>query len=616
MNPSADPRNIVTGLEIPTISYSDQPYIIKTDDQAWLCCVTTGVGQEGEPGQIVISMRTTDRGQTWSDPVFVEQPGGPEASYAVMLKTPAGRIYIFYNHNTDNVREIPSEPSDWFPGGVCKRVDSLGFFVFKYSDDGGRSWSKQRYPIPVREMDIDRKNPFGGKIRYFWNVGKPFVHAGAAYVSLHKVGGIGEGFFLRSEGVLLGSPNLLTEPDPQKITWETLPDGDFGLRTPPGGDTIAEEQSYVVLSDGSFYVTYRTIDGYPVEAYSRDGGHTWSTPQYRRYANGRLMKHPRAANFVWKCQNGKYLYWFHNHGGRFIGQHPRRRTIAYEDRNPVWLCGGIEVDSPAGKIIRWSQPEIVLYDQDPYIRMSYPDLVEENGETYLTETQKDKARIHRIDPALLEGLWRQFEKSPVAADGLVLALSSRTGTIPASVELPPWPEFLQRDGARADYGTKDLHAGFTLGLWVWFDTLDAGQVLLDNRGEERIGFCLQTTGHGTVEIVMNDGRTECRWESDPGLLAIGQLHHLAVVVDGGPKMITFIIDGVLNDGGNYRQFGWGRFNPNLRGASRFTHRAAVDAQAREVLRIGPVLQGEIRSLRVYYRALSTSEVIGNFQHDL
>ena len=396
-------------------------------------------GREGEPGQVVTTMRSTDQGRTWSQPLPIELPGSPEASYAVMLKIPSGRVYIFYNHNSDNIREIPSEPSEWFPGGICKRVDSLGYFVFKYSDDGGLSWSARRYPIPVREMDIDRKNPFGGQIRYFWNVGKPFVHAGAAFVSLHKVGGIGEGFFTRSEGVLLKSANILTERDPAQITWETLPDGDFGLRTPPGGGPIAEEQSYVVLSDGSFYVTYRTIDGYPVEAYSRDGGHTWSTPQYRRYADGRLMKHPRAANFVWKCANGNYLYWFHNHGGRFIGEHPRRRTIGYEDRNPVWLCGGVEADSPDGRIILWSQPEIVLYDDDPYVRMSYPDLVEEGGEYYLTETQKDVARVHQLDKTLLAGLWGQGENRALAADGLVLSLPAAEKPLPASVELPPLP---------------------------------------------------------------------------------------------------------------------------------------------------------------------------------
>ena len=104
---------------------------------------------------------------------------------------------------TTSARCAPIRP--WFPDGVCRRVDSLGHFVFKYSDDHGRTWSAQRYDIPLREFDIDRQNAYGGTLKFFWNVGKPFVLDGAAYVSLHKVGGFGEGFFTRSEGVLLKS---------------------------------------------------------------------------------------------------------------------------------------------------------------------------------------------------------------------------------------------------------------------------------------------------------------------------------------------------------------------------------------------------------------------------
>ena len=51
-------------------------------------------------------MRSTDRGQTWDSPVDIEPADGPEASYVVLLKTPYGRIYALYNHNTDNVREV------------------------------------------------------------------------------------------------------------------------------------------------------------------------------------------------------------------------------------------------------------------------------------------------------------------------------------------------------------------------------------------------------------------------------------------------------------------------------------------------------------------------------
>ncbi|MBN1582149.1 MAG: exo-alpha-sialidase, partial [Anaerolineae bacterium] len=276
-----DTRNIKTGREIPTETYSDQPYVVKTDDGAWLCVVTTGTGREGEPGQHVVTVRSTDQGQTWSAPVDVEPADGPEASYAVLLKVPAGypaagRIYCFYNHNSDNVREVIADKSDSFPDGVCRRVDSLGHFVFKYSDDGGQSWSARRVDVSQREMDIDRQNPYRGVLKFFWNVGKPFIHDRAAYVPLHKVGGFGHGFFTRSEGVFLKSETLLSRADPESITWETLPDGEFGLHTPPGGGAIAEEQSTVVLSDGSLYCVYRTIDGHPACAYSRDGGHTWT----------------------------------------------------------------------------------------------------------------------------------------------------------------------------------------------------------------------------------------------------------------------------------------------------------------------------------------------------
>ncbi len=615
MKQDSDWRNIRNGREIPSEAYCDQPYIVKTDDRAWLCVLTTGTGHEGQIGQHVVTMRCSDQGRTWSMPVDVEPASGPESSYAVLLKVPegypaAGRLFVFYNHNTDNVHEVIAERPA-YPDGVCRRVDSLGHFVFKISDDGGRSWSAERHDIPMRTMEIDRQNPYGGKLEFFWNVGRPFVHAGNAYVSVHKVGGFGEGFFTRSEGVLLRSPDLLAAIDPTTITWETLPDGDAGLRTPPGGGPIAEEQSTVVLSDGTFYTVYRTVDGHPAESYSRDGGRTWAEPRYKAYANGRLMKHPRAANFVWRCSNGRYLYWFHNHGGRFIREHPQRRSIAYEDRNPVWLCGGVEADSPEGRIIRWSQPEIVLYDDDPYIRMSYPDLIEDGGCTYLTETQKAVARVHEIPVEFLEMLWHQAEIGRTAADGLIFALppvrSSEAGAAPipapiaSTAELPP---FIQRDADSPDFGTLDLRRGITLDVWLRLETLAPGQIIVDNRTPNGQGFCLRTAPGVAVEIVLNDGRTENRWTCDPGQLEVGRLHHIVAIVDGGPKIITFVVDGVLNDGGDARQFGWGRFSPNLRGVS------GVD------LRIGPALSGTVLSVRLYTRELHTTEAIGNFRAGL
>lgn len=575
-----DPRNIRTGWEIPTENYADQPYVVTTEDGAWLCVLTTGSGHEGAAGQHVVTLRSSDRGRTWSEAIDVEPGDGPEASYAVMLKTPRGRVYVFYNHNTDNLRRVKADTSA-YASGYTQRVDTQGYYVFKYSDDQGRTWSRRRFPIPVREFQIDRDNPYGGKVRFFWNVGRPFIHDGAAYVPLHKVGRFGQGFLARTEGVLLRSRNLPTEMDPNRIAWETLPAGDIGLRAPTGGGPIAEEHSVSVLSDGSFLCVYRTVDGHPACTTSRDHGQTWDQPKYMRYAAGRKIKHPRAANFIWRCSNGKYLYWFHNHGGR-----------SYADRNPAWLCGGVEVDSPLGRVLQWSEPEIVLYDDDPGVRMSYPDLIEDDGAYFLTETQKTIARVHSVDRDLIEGLWGQFDKAEIALEGCLLDLPEGASSLPGQVPMPALPVLMPS-------------SGFAIDCRVEFETIRSGQILLDSRTDAGRGLCLQTTDRGTVETVLNDGQTEVRWDCDPGQLGAGQLHHIVVSIDGGPRIITFVVDGRLCDGAEHRRFGWGRLGPDLR-----------HANGSENLRIAPRLAGRIHSLRIYDRYLRTSEAVGNYRAGL
>jgi hypothetical protein len=279
--------------------------------------------------------------------------------------------------------------------------------------------------------------------------------------------------------------------------------------------------------------------------------------------------------------------------------------MAYNDRNPVWLSGGIEADGPDGKIIKWTQPEILLYDDDPFIRISYPDLIEDDGKYYMTETQKDVARVHEIDAGMIEKLWGQFDLEELTETGLTLSLPDDSGKMPKEIKMPDFSPFIQRNYTRADYGSEDMRQGFTIDIWFELKSDKSGQVLIDNRLANGQGIALQTTKKGTVEIVLNDGRTESRWDCDPGLIEKKKLHHLAVIVDGGPKIITFIVDGMLCDGGDYRQFGWGRFNPDYRGV-----------EGMEILRIGPSLKGKIKSLRMYDRALLTTEAIGNYRYGL
>jgi hypothetical protein len=395
-----DPRKITDGYEMPSEGYCDQPYVVKTQDGAWLCVMTTGRGAEGERGQHIVAIRSTDHGKTWSPPVDIEPADGPEASWVMPLITPTGRIYAFYTYNAENRREVIADDPP-FKGGLCKRADSLGEYAFKYSDDGGATWSHDRYFIPMREMAIDRNNAYGGRVKFFWGVGKPIVHDGTMFFGFSKVGGFGQGFFTSSEACFMRSDNILTEPDPEKIEWKTLPEGDHGLRSPEG--PIAEEANLTALSDGSLFCTYRTVAGRPCHAYSRDGGYTWTGPEFMTFCpGGPVLNNPRAANFVRRLESGsyagRYIYWFHNHNGR-----------GYEGRNPAWLLGGVEQNSPAGKVIYWGQPEVVLYADDRETRISYPDFIQEGDRLFITETQKSTARVHEAPEWFLRRLWETFD---------------------------------------------------------------------------------------------------------------------------------------------------------------------------------------------------------------
>ena len=559
-----DGRNIRGGYRIPSELYSDQPYIVVADNGAWVCEVTTASGHEGAAGTHILIARSHDQGRTWSDPVCIEPDGQPESSYGVFLKTDDGRIYCFYDFNADNLRTIRTPT-----GNPNDRIDMQGHFVYRYSDDHGVTWS-ERWEIPIRETQYDRENPHGGKVRLMWNVGRPFLHRDDAYVPLSKI----KDMLTVSEGWVLVCPGLNKQRDPDKHRWELRPEGDQGLRTPEGGGPIAEEQSIVPLSDGSLYCVYRSIDGQPVCTYSRDGGRTWEPPQYKRYDNGRRMYHNRAANFVWKCRNGKYLYWFNN-----------RYSKDYPERNPIFLAGGVEENGR----IRWTQPELILYDDDPQTIISYPDLIEDQGRYFISETQKVEARIHEIPVDLLEGLWGQFTNEACCDEGLLLDARPEGRDIP----MPTLPELVARNVKNPAYGSLDLRAGFTLELEL--TGLPQNTVLLDSTDSRGRGIRVACTGEGTLHFSMSDGRTLCAWHSDA--LFDGP-HHAVIRVDGGPKVISFIVDGILHDGDGKRQVGWGWYNPYLRDANGAETAAAAPCVAR---------------VRAYGRCLTTSQAVGNYR---
>ena len=551
--PAADPRNLREGLEIPDQNYADQPYFVVGEDGRWFVVLTTGPGNEGDHGQHIVGAISEDQGKTWSEPVAIEPQAGPEASWGVPFLSKSGRIYVFYTYNDTGISN--------------RRADTIGAYAFKYSDDFGKTWS-ERHRLPMRTTAVDRRNESKGKIIHFWGVDKPKVHGGNVLFAFTKLQGYDFG---NGEGWVFRSNNILTETDVSKIHWEMLPRGEHGIHRPDFGST-QEENTMVPLDDGSWYMIYRTEKGFAGSTYSHDGGKTWSEPEKAVYRpGGRVIKQPRANIKPWKTSEGKYLLWYHNNS-----------RPGWVGRNPAWLCGGYERD---GRIY-WSEPEIVLYDEDPEVRFSYPDLIEHRGRFWLSETNKLIARTHALDPEMLEGLWNQHRLCAVTKKGLVMEW--KDGPTPTMPKLPD----LSKDG------------GFSLEIDFTPDKIVAGQVLLDATEENGRGVLLRTAKDAALELVLSDGKKTRTAPSDPGTLVAGKRCHVVVTVDGAPNIVTFVVDGVLQDGGSHRHRGWTRFDV-----------ATGDVNGSEKPRVAPKFEGVLHRLRVYDRAIRTSEAVGNYRAD-
>lgn len=562
-----DHRNVLTGWEIPTESYSDQPQLVRNRDGSWTCVVTTSQSSESAETQHVIASRSTDKGKTWSRPaVPVERSGPPESSWGNLLIAPTGRLYVFYNYNYDNFRPF-----------LDPRIRSstsaalMGQLMFKYSDDGGVSWSLERFEVPFRGLTIDEKNLYEGKRRYFWSVSKPLVVGDRIYLGLGRMSDVTA---QRSEISIVRSGAITNWNNPEAFTWESWPSGNVGIQAPAGGKN-AEEPVLTQLPDGGLAMVFRTTDGFVGSAYSSDLGMTWSPAEYAHHADGSPLKNPRANCPVFKLEGG-YLLWFENHGGR-----------DFSGRNLAWLAPGW---SDGGKLI-WGQPEPVLYDPDESKGLSYPDIIEENGKTWITETNKVTARIHQLDDGLLAAMRDQRTNRTVARTGLALELTGDDKRLKerATVAVPSL--------AQPNYS-----GGMAFELYFRLSSPAAGQILLDTRAPNGSSGVWIETGDNTLVFRGSDGPSAVTWAVDREAFSPGRWQHVVFIVDQLAGVLSVVVDGRLQDGGQARAQGWLRLPRNL-----------GDLRGDGKVRVAPNMTGEVGLVRIYSRYLFTSEALANWR---
>lgn len=520
----SDWRNIENGHIIPTEAggYCDQPSLLELQDGSWLCSVTTSDGHEGSTAQYVGVTRSFDKGKTWSGLKRLEaMEDGQywESSYSKLTMAPDGTVFCFYCYNDMHI--LPKD------AGVG-RVDMGIAFCYRYSRDNGESWS-DRKTVAIRDTKVDREMPLfganGERVPLFWNVAKIIVKEDTVYVPLSKIGW-GTTFMNQGEGVLLKSGNLFA--DPEHATWETLPEGDDGILCVEGFDTVCEEHCFVTLTDGSMVCTFRTKNGRAACAISHDGGKSFAPSTLLTYPDGRSVKNSRANNTFWNIGNGRYLYWFTNCG--MAGR--------YYTRNPAWLCAAVEEDTPQGKQLKLSQPEIVLYAEDGNVGFSYPDILEGEDCYYISETQKTVARIHEIPKDFVDQMFRQFDKK---AEITVKPEETLTAASRTMEQLGTIYKYTPARNGQKEWFLPGLSLDFS------FDFDGQQQNLFDTVSEMTEGIRIMAAPDGALEILIAEARENFYMRTESCLLQ-GK-NRVTVVFDFLAGTAYVVVNEQLLDGG-------------------------------------------------------------------
>ena len=222
--------------------------------------------------------------------------------------------------------------------------------------------------------------------------------------------------------------------------------------------------------------------------------------------------------------------------------------FGYDSRNPAWIRGGVEV---AGAI-HWSEPEILLSDRDPGQRISYADVVEDDGDLFITATEKTQARVHRIDPDLIAGLFDPRRDG----SGLLLDLAGPD----TGADLPPLPPL--EDGGLSVLCRIAPGNERTPGVLFAAHGADGQglRVRLETDGRCRLELC------GTLRAPPGGLREGCgmamqAWDTSLPLPV--EACSVAFLVDGRARVWSVLVDGRFDDGGAHRAYGWTRLQPGL-----------------------------------------------------
>jgi hypothetical protein len=362
--------------------------VVPTPDDTFVATWTQASFEDADD-QRVVSSRSTDRGETWTEPIEIDGPGSDDtdgsglASWGIPIVAPTGkpddshRIYYFYNKNVgiDDARE-----------------DTTGVLRCRYSDDDGQTWSDETIDHDIASSAISHPDP---EVPQSWNffqapvaVGDDTALAGFTHWASDTVDDA-HLFDRQSEVRFLRFDNL-DAADPTDVTTTTLPDTDHGLQVPHPerpGISVAQEPSVRRLVDDRLICTVRTMQGQVYFALSGDDGRTWDTPRPLHYGpdERRPMENPITPCPLYRYGD-KLLFVFYNNDG--TGHGGTGPTDTRRNRTPAWYTVGETIDHHTHPVA-FDEPRILLdNDRVPFGPVdrtevaTYTSFFEHNGRAY------------------------------------------------------------------------------------------------------------------------------------------------------------------------------------------------------------------------------------------
>ena len=611
-----DPRDVCSGkrmlsrADAARFKYADQPSCAVVDvggaQTEWLCVVTLSEADEGQnPAQFAAALHTTDGGLTFSSP----QPISTDApsSWCVPFRLNSGAVAVFYTWNSDPAFDDSKV-----------RLDMAGKLVVRMSTDVGDTWS-ERQIVEQRRTSCDLTNPFHGSTLVGWSVNPPIaLRDGSILLQGSKICG-GRSWeqrgmakpsaFMWESQVFFYQAHRGMNSSPDTWAWETLPEGDVGLRHRPTGEGLGwinEEGAVLELSNGNLCSYFRTAEGWLGERCSQsirnwpdntDGFARFAPTRLHGNTIGRQIKNPRGPVTPFKTSRGLFLMTFYNRGhpveeDTYFPAHPGD----FKHRDVLWLVGGREREDGAG--IDWGpHPEIALYATDAAVRLGYVGMHESQDRIYLTLTDKKEPTLHMLDASFLSAvLFDQHSTEDIARE----LDDVGNGVIQRS-----WPGDELRLPKISANTPGSQRAGFTLELWA---TVAAATELMhqqsrtllsaiqsdeqcaqrcasapakslrqtclsDKSGVKMLWVPAHATTYLSVPptirfVVMICGTVVLQYEPDPDCSArlhassgragpsTQELHQIALVFDGAAQIVRFVIDGEQCDGGTHNSSGF------------------------------------------------------------